>query len=105
MFLQAANSMAGDWPIILGIVVVITGLILYYLKVKKDQAKLNAAEHNAYSHTVNDSNYNINREGVDGHRDKDLSKKEAERAVETLKETNEIPSQAEFNEIKKDLKS
>jgi len=96
--------MAGDWPIILGIVVVIAGLVLYYIKNKNDQDKLKAAEHDAYSHVVNDSNYNISREGIDGHRDEGLSKEEAQRAVETLKETNEVPSQEEFDELNKDLK-
>ena len=98
------NEVIPSWVVLIIVVLIIAGLILYYMKNKKDQIELKKKEHDAYSHVVNDSNYNINREGIDGHRDQNMSKAEAERAVETLKETNQIPSQEEFNEINKDLK-
>ncbi|NJC24946.1 hypothetical protein [Neolewinella antarctica] len=103
MYLLYDTNLASDWPYLLGVVVIIVGLVLYYQKAKTDQIELKKAEHDAYSHVVNDSNYNINREGMDGHRDQDLSKEEAKQAIDTLKETGQIPTQGEFNELKKDL--
>ena len=104
MYLLYDTNLAEDWPWLLLIVAIIAGLVLYYRHNVRAQRELKAAEHDAYSHVVNDSNYNIAREGIDGHRDENLSKEEAKRAVETLKETNQVPSQEEFNELNKDLK-
>ena len=98
------NEVFPSWVILLIVVLIIAGLVLYYNKAKKDQVELKKKEHDAYSHVVNDSNYNINREGIDGHRAEGLSKEEAERQVETLKDTNQIPSREEFNDLKKDIK-
>ena len=92
-----------SWAILLIVLAIIAGLVLYYNKAKTDQIKRAEKEKDAYSHVVNDSNYNIDRSGMDGHRDEGLNKAEAQRAVETLKETNEVPTQEEFNEINKDL--
>lgn len=99
------NEILPSWAVLLIVVLIIAGLVLYYNKAKKDQVELKKAEHDAYSHTVNDSNYNINREGIDGHRSEGLSKEEAKRQVDTLKETNQVPSRDEFNDLQKDLKS
>ena len=104
MYLLYDSNLAEDWPWLLLIVAIIAGLVLYWRYNVGKQRELQAAEHDAYSHVVNDSNYNINREGIDGHRDQGLSKQDAKKAVETLKETNQVPSREEFNEINKDLK-
>ena len=104
MFLLYDTSLAADWPYLLVILGIIVGLVLYYQKAKKDQIELKKKEHDAYSHTVNDSNYNINREGMDGHRSEGLSKEEAERAVEELKATGQMPPREEFEDLQKDLK-
>ena len=98
------NEVLPSWAVLLIVVLIIAGLVLYYNKVKKDQVELKKKEHDAYSHVVNDSNYNINREGIDGHRSEGLSKEEAQHQVQTLKETNQIPSREEFNDLQKDLK-
>ncbi len=103
MYLLYDTSLAADWPYLLAILVIIGGVVLYYQKAKKDQIELKEAEHDAYSHTVNDSNYNIDREGIDGHRAKNLSKDEAKRAVDQLKATGQVPSREEFQDLKKDL--
>ena len=103
MFLQSEPVFASDWPFLIVAAIVILAGFLYYQKVKKDQAELKAAEHDPRSHVVNDTNYNIAREGIDGHRNEGLSKAEAKRAVETLKETEQVPSREEFEELSKDL--
>ena len=99
-----ANNPIADWPYLLILVVVIAAGVLYYRHVKKEQMAREKAEHDAYSHTVNDSNYNINREGMDGHRDQGLSREEAKAQIETLKDANQIPTRDEFGELNKDLK-
>ena len=104
MYLLYDTNLAQDWPWLLLIIAIMAGLVLYWRHNVAAQRELKAAEHDAYSHTVNDSNYNIAREGIDGHRDKGMDSREAERAVDTLKDTNQIPSREEFREIKKDMK-
>lgn len=103
LFLIEDTAFGNLWWVIGGAVVLIA-MILYYNKVKKDQAELQAAEHDAYSHVVNDSNYNINREGVDGHRTENMNRTEAKEALDDFKETREMPTDSEFHEIQRDLK-
>ncbi|OAV45254.1 hypothetical protein [Lewinella sp. 4G2] len=103
MYLLYDTNLAADWPYLLGIAVILLGMVLYYLKVKREQAERAAAQHDPRSHVVNDSNYNIAREGMDGHRTEEMSPTEARNAVSTLKETEQVPTRAEYNAIKDDL--
>ena len=104
IFLQS-TSVFGNLGYLIGGLVVLIAAVLYYRKVKKDQLELEAAEHDAYSHVVNDSNYNIAREGIDNHRTEGLNKAEAREAVEEFKENPEIPSREEYHAVKEGLKS
>ena len=95
----------GNLMYILGAAIVLAIFYFFLKQQSKRQEEIKAEEHDARSHVVNDSNYNINREGIDGHRDSGLSKKEAEQTVRDFKQgvDRDMPSQEEFNEIRKDL--
>ena len=103
--LAQSESVFGNFGWLIGGLVVLVAAVFYYRKVKKDQLELEAAEHDAYSHVVNDSNYNIAREGIDNHRTEGLNKAEAREAVEEFKENPEIPSREEYHAVKEGLKS
>ncbi|TXF88427.1 hypothetical protein FUA23_14930 [Neolewinella aurantiaca] len=101
--LLQSNELAEDAYWLAGAAVIILIAALYFRKILADRAKRKEILHDPRSHVVNDSNYNINREGIDGHRDQALNANEARQAVETLKETEEIPSREEFTELRKDM--
>lgn len=90
---------------IAGAAVVLVVAYFYYRKILADRAERAAINHDPRSHVVNDSNYNIAHEGIDGHRDQDLNKAGAEEVIDKLKETGTIPSREEFNALRKDLKN
>ena len=104
MYLLFDTSLAEDWPYLLVILAIVVGVVLYYNKAKKDQVELKEAEHDAYSHVVNDSSYNIDHEGIDGHRSEHLSKDEAQQTIDQMKQNGEIPSREEYQDLKDDLK-
>lgn len=89
---------------IAGALVVLIAAWFYMRKILADRAERDAINHDPYSHVVNDTNYNIAREGMDGHRDEGLNQAEANEAVEDFKESVEMPTREEFHEIRKDLK-
>lgn len=98
------NTGFGPDPLYL---IVITLLLIvayfYWRKLVKDQKARKAREHDARSHIVNDSNYNIAREGIDGHRDQGLSKAEAEEVARKLKASGDLPTNKEFYKLREHL--
>jgi|AntRauTorckE5430_2_1112549.scaffolds.fasta_scaffold00703_10 hypothetical protein len=76
----------------------------YWRKLVKEQSARKAKEHDARSHIVNDSNYNIAREGIDGHRTQELNEAEAKEVLEKLKASDDMPSREEFHQLREDLK-
>lgn len=84
--------------IVLGIVFWLTRRYQY-----KNRAK-HAKNSDPYQNVVNDSSYNIDREGMDGHRSEGLSEDEARRQADTYRETGQKPSETEFRELRKDMK-
>ncbi|MEL7159291.1 MAG: hypothetical protein AAFN92_00925 [Bacteroidota bacterium] len=103
LFLQS-NELAQDAYWIAGAVIVLLLAILYYRKVKRDQMKRMAENHDPRSHVVNDTNYNINREGVDGHRTDGMDTSEANTVVEGMRATDTIPTDKEFRALREDLR-
>lgn len=87
-----------------GAAVVLIAAYFYYLKLVKDQRERKAKEHDARSHVVNDSNYNIAREGIDGHRDEGLNEAEAKETLDKLKQSGDMPSREEFHKLRDDIK-
>lgn len=82
-------------------------LVITYFLTRKAQEKQRAKHlktNDPRQNVVNDSSYNINREGIDGHRDQNLSEDEARRAVDDMKEGGTLPSDEEFHELRKDIK-
>lgn len=88
---------------IAGAAVVLIIAYFYYKKLLADRARREAINHDPRSHVVNDSNYNIANEGIDGHRDSGLDKEGAQEVVDKMKETGTIPSREEFHELREDL--
>lgn len=85
---------------IIAIVVLVIAGTLYFRKILRDQRKREAINHDPRSHAINDSNYNIAREGIDGHRTENMSATEADHVVEGFRETGEIPSREEFEALR-----
>lgn len=102
-FLQAQPVGYSDLYWIAGAAVVLVIAYFYYRKVLADRAKRDAINHDPRSHVVNDSNYNVAHEGIDGHRDSGLNEKGAEEVVNKLKDTGTIPSREEFHNLREDM--
>lgn len=90
---------------IAGAAIVLIACYFYLKKMSIEQAELKAKEHDSRSHVVNDSNYNIAREGVDGHRTEELTTAEAKEAAEDFRTGSEgdTPSREEYRDIKRTL--
>jgi hypothetical protein len=104
LYLQAA-PIVNDLYYLAGAAVVIVIAALYFRKILADREKRKAILHDPRSHIVNDSNYNIAREGIDGHRTDGLNAEQARKAVDRLKETGETPSREEFDKLRKAIRS
>lgn len=102
--LLQTNELAQDAWWIAGTVVVLLLAALYMRKILADREKRKEILHDPRSHAVNDSNYNISREGMDGHRTEEMNQEEALKVVNGLKDTGEIPTQEEFDKLRKGLK-
>lgn len=103
LYLQS-NELTEDVWWILGALIALA--IVFYLT-KKAQYKQRADRlgmRDPRQNVVNDSSYNINQEGIDGHRTEGLSEKEAQQAVKDMRQSGELPNREEFNDLRKDLK-
>jgi hypothetical protein len=105
LYLQL-DGYGGSLLWMLGALIVLVITFLLTRKAQKDQRshQQELKDNDPYQKVVNDSSYNINREGIDGHRDENLSAEEARRAVDDLEQTEQLPSEEEFNELRKDMK-
>lgn len=89
---------------IAGALVVLIAAYFYLKKMAIEQEERKIQEHDARSHVVNDSNYNIAREGIDGHRTDDLTTQEAAQTAADFRTTDgAMPTREEFHEVRKDL--
>lgn len=103
LYLQAEGLGDNLWWV-LGAAIVL--VIVYFItrKAEADQDKRDTTTNDPYQNVVNDSSYNINQEGIDGHRDEGATAAEARRAPEQMDESGHIPSDEEFHELRKDMK-
>jgi hypothetical protein len=101
--LLQTNELAQDAYWLAGAAVVLLLAALYFRKILADRKERDAIQHDPRSHVVNETNYNIAREGVDEHRDQDLNASEAKTVIENLKATDQIPSSKEFHKLQRDL--
>ena len=104
IFLQSDPVGYGDLYWIAGALIVLVIAYFYYKKILADRAERAAINHDPRSHVVNETNYNIAREGVDGHRTQGMNKGEAKEVVDKLKETGTVPTREEFHELREDLR-
>ncbi len=88
----------------LGALIVLAITFFLTRKAQNKQAARDVKTNDPRHNVVNDSSYNINREGIDGHRSEGLDGEEARRAAEDMKHNGTIPSEDEFNELRKDMK-
>ena len=89
---------------IAGALIVLVAFYFYTKKLAIEQKEREIQEHDARSHVVNDSSYNIDHEGIDGHRTEGLTKAEAQEAVEDFKNSDgPMPSREEFHAVREDL--
>lgn len=95
----------GANPLFLLIVTLfLVGMYFYWRKLVADQKDRKAQAHDPRAHIVNDSNYNIAQEGIDGHRTGEMNAEEAQEVIEKLKASDYVPTRKEFQELRKDLK-
>lgn len=103
--LLQTNELAVDAYWLAGAAVVILLAALYFRKILADRKEREAIQHDPRSHTVNDTNYNIAREGVDGHRDEGFDAAAAKNVINNFEETNEIPTDEEFHKLQRDVRN
>jgi|GEM_PF-2368080 len=103
LFLQV-NELSQDLYWLAGAAVLLVIAAVYFRKILADRKEREAIAHDPRSHVVNDSNYNKNREGIDGHRSEGLNTAEAREGIENFTETDEIPTDAEFHDLRKNIK-
>lgn len=102
MYLQSGFS--DDLWYMLGALIVLGIVFWATKKAQNTQRARELGKNDPYQEVVNDSSYNINQEGIDGHRDQGMTKEEAERTAENMHDTGHVPSDEEFHELRKDIK-
>lgn len=105
MFLQDRPVGYNDLYWILGAVIVLLICYFYWLKFNREQKHRERINHDTRSHIVNDSNYNLNRTGIDEHRIATDAPQEAAEGIDNAKKTDSIPTPEEFHELRQDLRN
>lgn len=89
--LLQAYDVSAPFLWIVGVLVFLTGAFLYFSFLRKKPKS-----EDLRSQIVNDSNYNVNHVGVDGHRAEGMTAEEAKRLVKGMKDEGSVPSRDEF---------
>ena len=102
--LLQSNELSEDVWWILGALIVLA--VVFYLtkRAQYTQAAKRAKSADPRQNVVNDSSYNINQDGIDGHRSEGLSAEQASRAPEEMKDSGHLPSDEEFHNLRDDMK-
>ena len=103
LYLQS-NELSEDVWWIIGALIVLA--IVFYLT-KRAQYTARAKEvktADPRQNVVNDTSYNINQEGIDGHRSENMDRDEAKRTIDGMKESGHIASDEEFRDLQDDMK-
>ena len=103
IFLQS-NELSEDVWWILGALIVLAVVFYMTKRAQYTQAAKSAKTADPRQNVVNDSNYNINQEGIDGHRSEGMNADEARRTAEEMKESGHIPTDEEFHDLRDDMK-
>ena len=105
------NLLLQDTPVgytdlywISGAVIVLIICYFYWIKFGRAQNRREEQNKDLRSHIINETNYNIHRDGIDGHRTATRSGKEADNLVDNLKKTDTLPTSQEFHELRDDLR-
>ena len=98
--LLQSNELTQDIMYLLPVVAVLAAIFFLTRYYQRRQVDHQEELKDPRSNVVNDSNYNINREGMDGHRTDTGSPADTKAGIKTLKETNEIPTDKEFYDLK-----
>ncbi|MCP9235043.1 hypothetical protein [Lewinella sp. JB7] len=103
IYLQAGGFTDDLFWILGGLIVL--GIVYWATrKAQNTQRAKHLKTNDPYQNVVNDTSYNINQEGIDGHRDEGMTAQEAQRTVDGMHETGHVPSEEEFHELRKDMK-
>ena len=103
IYLQGSGLTDDLWWIIGALVVL---AIVFYLtkRAQYTQRAKEVGKGDPYQKVVNDSSYNENQDGIDGHRSEGMNRSEAERTVDDMKQTGHIASDEEFHNLRDDMK-
>jgi len=106
MSILLANSptLHPDWYWIAGTATVLVICYFYLRYVRKAQQERARKNHDPRSHIVNETNYNLNRRGIEGHRTEANSSEEAAIIIERMKNSGTIPTPKEFHALRQDLR-
>lgn len=104
LLLQATPVGYTDLYWILGAGIVLIICYVYWIKLRRAQERREDQNKDLRSQIINKTNYNIHRDGIDGHRTASRSREEAKKLVDSLKKTDTIPTSQEFHELRNDLR-
>ena len=91
LYLQANEAYSNVWWV-LGAAIVLG--IVYFLtrRAQNTQRAHEIGKNDPRQKVVNDSSYNINQEGIDGHRKGETTARQAERTTEQPREKGDLPN-------------
>ena len=102
--LLQSNELSEDVWWIIGALIVLAVVFYMTKRAQYTQAAKRAKTADPRQNVVNDTSYNINQDGIDGHRSEGLDPEEARRAAEEMKESGQIPSDEEFHDLRDEMK-
>ncbi|MGB3798661.1 MAG: hypothetical protein WA952_02535 [Lewinella sp.] len=103
IYLQSPGLTDDLWWI-LGALIVLAAVFYMTKRAQYTQRAKEVKNADPRQNVVNDSSYNDKQEGIDGHRSEGLTKDQAERTAENMKETGHIASDEEFHDLRDDMK-
>ncbi|PPK86707.1 hypothetical protein CLV84_3643 [Neolewinella xylanilytica] len=103
IYLQSPGLTDDLWWI-LGALVVLAAVFYMTRRAQNTERAKHLKTNDPFQNVVNDSSYNINQEGIDGHRAEGMTKAEAEKTAEDMKRSGNIPSDEEFHDLRDDMK-
>jgi hypothetical protein len=98
LFLQSNELSEDVWWVIGAAIVLLT---VYFLSRKFRREQKTRDDLPPRTRIVNDSNYNINNTGVEDKKLEQLSPQEAQEVIDKMKSSDYIPTDEEFNELRR----
>lgn len=103
IFLQSNELLTDVWWL-LGFGILVIALLLTLRHFRARQVIRRKKRHDPRAANINETNYNINRAGIEEHRTAAKTEAEAQKALEALREAEELPSNEEFAALRRELK-